>query len=151
MQKKQIQLSDYLFQSSYKVLWGQMDAARHVNNLVYLKWAEAARIEYFEKMNMATGFTGEGGQTGPILGWQECKYIFPMTSPDVAIVGIKTTEILKDRFILESSIFSEKHGRIAAVSRQSVIPYDYKNLRKTALPESWKKAIEILEKRTFNI
>ena len=57
------------------LLWGDMDSAKHVNNLVYLKWAETSRILLFDKM-MDTSFEGE---EGPILGWQDCKYIFPMT------------------------------------------------------------------------
>ncbi|GGD72752.1 acyl-CoA thioesterase [Maribacter cobaltidurans] len=41
---------------SYKTLelpvqWGDMDAAQHVNNTVYLRWMESARIEMFQKMS----------------------------------------------------------------------------------------------------
>ncbi|MFT5386550.1 MAG: acyl-CoA thioester hydrolase, partial [Saprospiraceae bacterium] len=32
-----------------KVRWGEMDAANHVNNVMYFRWAETARFEYFEK------------------------------------------------------------------------------------------------------
>ena len=30
---------------------GDMDAAQHVNNTVYLRWIESARIEMFQKMH----------------------------------------------------------------------------------------------------
>ena len=40
---------DYKFRTKYFVHWGDMDAAQHVNNLAYLRWAESARIELFEK------------------------------------------------------------------------------------------------------
>jgi acyl-CoA thioester hydrolase len=121
-----------------------MDAANHVNNLIYLRWAESGRIEYFEKMGMDISFNSGG--TGPILGWQDCKYIFPMTFPDTAIVGCRVLEILSDRFTVETAIFSEKHQRIAAISQQSIIPYNYAELKKVNLPEIWVEKIRAIEK-----
>ena len=32
------------------VLWGDMDAFGHVNNIIYLKWCETSRIELFCKI-----------------------------------------------------------------------------------------------------
>ena len=97
-------LKKYKMVVRYDVHWSDMDAAQHVNNLVYLRWAESARISYFEQLKLDISF--QAGQTGPILGWQECKYIFPMTFPDTAIVGIRTVEILGDRFIMECAVSS---------------------------------------------
>ncbi|MCR9287955.1 MAG: thioesterase family protein [Bacteroidetes bacterium] len=127
----------------YPVHWGDMDSANHVNNLVYLRWAESARIKYFEKMGMDTSFSSVG--TGPILGWQECKYIFPMTYPDTAIVGARTVEITEDRFFIECAIFSERHNRIAAISKQSIIPYSYGELKKVEMPDPWLEEIAKIE------
>ena len=126
------------------VQWGDMDSARHVNNLIYFRWAESARIEYFKAIGIDTSFSSE---TGPILGWQDCKYIFPMTFPDVATITCKTTEIKEDRLIMESRIYSEKYDRIAAISSQVIIPYDYINLKKVEIPKSWLEAINRLENR----
>jgi acyl-CoA thioester hydrolase len=120
-----------------------MDAANHVNNLIYLRWAESARIKYFEKMGMDISFGA--GETGPILGWQECKYIFPITYPDTAIVGVRTIEIQEDRFFVECAVFSDRHNRIAAISKQSIIPYDYGALKKVAMPETWLEGIRRIE------
>ena len=32
------------------VEWGEMDAYGHVNNTVYLRWFESARMEYFRRI-----------------------------------------------------------------------------------------------------
>ena len=85
------------------------------------------------------------GSVGAILGWQDCKYIFPMTFPDTAIVGVRVIEVLTDRFTVETAIFSEKHQRIAAISKQSIVPYCYTNLKKVAMPISWIEKIRALE------
>lgn len=116
------------------VQWGEMDAANHINNLVYLRWAESARIDCFEKIGMQTSF-----QSGiaPILAWQDCKYIFPMSYPDTAIVGTRIIEVLEDRFIMECSVFSEKYQRLAAISKQTIMAYNYTTLKKASLPQEW--------------
>ena len=125
----------------FPVHWGDMDSAKHVNNLVYLRWAETVRVHYFEAIGVNTSFGPEGGGTGAILAWQDCKYTFPMTYPDTARVGARTIEVLEDRFIIQTAIFSTRHQRLAAVTQQTIVPYDYGALRKVALPEDWRAGI----------
>ncbi len=117
-----------------------MDSALHVNNLVYLRWAETARVLYFGAIGVNTDFAPGG--TGAILAWQDCKYTYPMTYPDTAIVGVRTLEIREDRFVLQTAVFSERHDRLAAVSEQVIVPYDYGKLAKAPLPPAWVKGIE---------
>jgi len=108
------------------VLWGDMDSAQHVNNLIYLRWSETTRIKLFEKIG---NITFDGDQ-GVILGWQDIKYIFPLTYPDTAMITAQVSEIREDRFIVTTKVYSTRHHRISAVSTQSIIPYDYSKLSK---------------------
>ncbi len=128
------------------VQWGEMDAAKHVNNSVYIRWGESARIAYFDKMNLDNSFSE---QIGPILGWQDCKYIFPVTYPDTISIGVKTVEVKADRFFIECHMFSHKHQRIVAINKNSIIAYDYHNLKKAELPQEWIEKISSLEGKTF--
>lgn len=144
--KKYLTINDFNVTAKFPVQWGEMDAANHVNNTIYMRWAESVRIQYFAKMGMDISFKATG-KAGPIVGWQDCKYIFPLTFPDTAIVGARTIEILEDRFVMECGIFSEKHERIAAISKQTIIPYDYGELKKVAMPERWIEAIMKIEEQ----
>jgi acyl-CoA thioester hydrolase len=133
-------INNYPKHYRYIVHWGDIDAAQHVNNLVYLRWSESARCSLFDEM-----FEGKFSFTkgiGPILAAQDAKYIFPMTLPDFALVGIKPIEILEDRFLLETRVFSEKHKRLACISKQTIVAYDYGILKKAPLPEDWVKALQ---------
>jgi len=65
--------------------------------------------------------------------------------PDTAVVGVRAIEIMEDRFMVESAIFSKVHQRIAAISRQSIVPYDYAALRKAAMPEEWVDRIKAID------
>ena len=133
------ELSKYTVVVEFPVQWGEMDAANHVNNLIYLRWSESARLKYFEHIRLPIDFKGA---YGPILGWQDCKYIFPVTYPDTVVAGSRVIEILKDRFVIECGIYSLRHQRIAAISKQQIIPYSYTELKKVEMPESWISAIK---------
>jgi len=43
------ELKEYPVHVEIPVRWSDMDAFKHVNNVVYLKWVEIARIEYMTK------------------------------------------------------------------------------------------------------
>ena len=135
--------ADFRIFDRFPVHWGDMDAARHVNNTVYLTWTESCRLTYLRAMGVSTSFSGP--EAGPILSYVDCKYIFPMTYPDTAIVGMRTLELRADRVIMQSAVFSEVHDRIAALSEQHLVTYDYGALRKVPLPEQWRRAIAKIE------
>lgn len=119
------------------VLWGNMDAAQHVNNTVYLRWIESARIEMFQKMS---GGSLDFKKIVPILAWQDCKYIFPVTYPDQVVITIDVIELLEDRVTCEGKIYSKKHSRIVAISKSILMAYDTRELKKKSFPEVWRKS-----------
>jgi acyl-CoA thioester hydrolase len=54
-------MSEYsrVFEMSMPIRWGDMDAFGHVNNTVYFRYMEQARISWFEQLGIAGG-NGEG-------------------------------------------------------------------------------------------
>lgn len=121
------------------VQWGDMDAAQHVNNTVYLRWFETARIDYFNSLVGFMDFTGENG-VGPILAEVSCKYKLPVTYPDTitAAARILPESIDEYGFILQTIVVSHRHQRIAAEGTARIVCYDYKNLRKALIPNELK-------------
>ncbi len=125
--------------TSIKVRWGEMDAARHVNNVLYLRWSETARFDYFETLQIPVVPDDEGN--GIILGWQDCKYIIPVVYPDTVHLGTRLKHFEKDRFIIETHFFSEKHQRLVAISEQRIVCYNYLKKCKVDVPETLKQTI----------
>lgn len=128
-------LNDYKIIIEIPVQWGDMDAAQHVNNVVYLEWVQAARVAFYRSLN--EGSLHNDSDIGPILAWQECKYIKPVTYPDTVIVGIKKVETLEDRIITEAKIFSKNCQDLVAISRQQTVAFDFKLRQKAPLPLNW--------------
>ncbi|MGZ6208377.1 MAG: acyl-CoA thioesterase, partial [Syntrophales bacterium] len=73
-------LKDYPVIIEFPVAWGEMDAMNHVNNIVYFRYFESARIAYFEKADMFSYMTETG--IGPILATISCKFKIPLSYPD---------------------------------------------------------------------
>ncbi len=126
----------------YLIHWGDMDAAQHVNNLIYLRWCESARISYFKAIGIDTSFADS---IGPILGWMDAKYIRPLTFPDQVLVTTSTVEIKPDRLVLEGRVYSQTMAKLSFISKQEIIPYDYKSLRKAEIPTQWLINIKSLQ------
>jgi len=120
------------------VQWGNMDAAQHVNNTIYLRWIESARLEMFHKINEGDF---EFRKVVPILAWQDCKYLFPMTYPDTAIITLEVSILKSDRIECEGKIYSQEHNRLAAISKNTLMAYDMQELKKLSLPKEWVEKI----------
>jgi acyl-CoA thioester hydrolase len=123
--------------------WGEMDALRHINNVVYFRYFENARTAYFEKLNFWDFMHSTG--IGPILASTKCKYMAPLTFPDNILVGTRTSEIKEDRIIMEYGLVSRRLQRIAARGEAVLVTYNYREKKKTPLPEEWRKSISELE------
>lgn len=126
------------------VAWGEMDSFQHVNNIVYFRYFESARILYSEKLGLHK-LKDETG-IGPILGSISCKYKLPLTYPDTVSVGAKITGVEEDRISMKYVVVSRRHNRIAAEGDSVVVMYNYHEGKKTAIPEEIKKRIAELEK-----
>lgn len=139
-------LEDYPVVIDIPVAWGEMDSFQHVNNIVYFRYFESARILYSEKLGLHK-MKDETG-IGPILGSTSCKYKLPLTYPDTVSVGAKITAIESDRFWMKYAVVSHRHRRVAAEGDGLVVMYDYRAGRKVAIPEEIKKRIAVMEKRS---
>lgn len=138
-------LKDFPVVVELPVLWGDMDAYQHVNNTVYFRYFETARIAYFEKLGLVE--LREESGIGTILGSVQCKFRIPLTYPDKISVGVRMIQIQEDRFVIEHCIVSHKHQKVAAKGEGVVVAYDYLNLKKTTISPEIKRCIEKLESR----
>lgn len=129
-----------------EVRWGDMDAFQHVNNTVYFRYFEQARIAYFERAFESTGWDG-GLPTGvgPIISSTSCRFRAPVKHPDKLYIGARTIKIESDRFTMEFGVYSEQLSLIAAVGEAVIVSFDYSTGRKVDLPKAWIEAMERVE------
>lgn len=123
--------------------WGEMDAFGHVNNAVYFRWFESARMSYFERL----GWPELQRQTGvgPILHSTQARFRAPLVWPDTVTVATRVSEISDDRFTMLYEVRSRALGRLAAEGSGLIVAFDYRRLAKVALPEVIRRRIAEVE------
>src|SRR5262249_49400862 len=122
-----------------------MDSYHHVNNVVYFRYFESARLEYFRRL----GWFEYEREThiGPILAATEARFRRPLTYPDTISVGARVVEVGDDRFTLEHRVVSHAQGKVVTEGRGTVVSYHYAEGRKVPLPEELRRRIAELEAR----
>ena len=91
------------------IAWGDMDAFGHVNNTVFFRLFESARMAYLTRID----FNGANSHIGPILASTHCRFRLPIVYPDIVQVGARVTEVKEDRFTMEYCIVRQD-GALAA-------------------------------------
>jgi acyl-CoA thioester hydrolase len=137
-------LKDYPVVVEFPVAWGEMDSMGHVNNIVYFRYFESARIAYFEKTNLISYMIETG--IGPILGEISCKFRIPLSYPDKVLVGAKVVSIDEDRFVMNHLVLSTKHSKVAAEGDGVIVTFNYREGKKVTVPEVLKRSILDIEK-----
>ena len=95
------------------IQWGEMDAFQHVNNSVYFKYFENARIKFMEKLDMHNVVEGE--KIGPILAKVEANFRIPLTYPGTIKTYFRVKSIGNTSFVVEHVVWSVDHNAVACI------------------------------------
>ncbi|WP_076541457.1 thioesterase family protein [Shewanella sp. UCD-KL21] len=123
------------------VAWGEMDALNHVNNAVYFRYFETARIDFFSQINMMEEL--KKTSVGPVLSETQAKFKRPVTFPDTLLVGITISDIKQDRFIMHYRIFSKAQQAITTTGTAKVVMFNFKTGQKATLTAELLAALEL--------
>jgi len=128
------------------VAWAEMDSFAHVNNVVYFRYFENARVAYLTRVGWFDLM--RDASVGPILKSADAVFRKPVKYPDRLTVGARIINIESDRVTFEHRVISEAWNDVAAEGEGVVVCYDYRANRKTPLPEQLLAAIQALEQLT---
>ena len=124
------------------VVWGDMDSYQHVNNVVYFRYFENARLEYFRQMGWFDYEERSG--IGPILAATQARFRKALTYPDQISIGARILERQGDRFTMEYRLVSENLKAIATEGTGTIVCMHYKDGRKVPIPEEvWQMIIKL--------
>jgi acyl-CoA thioester hydrolase len=130
------------------VVWGDMDAYRHVNNVVYFRYLENARLEYFRRLGWPELEQATG--VGPILAATRARFRKALTYPDDIAIAARVPTLGADRFTLEHRIVSRRLGAVVTEGEGTVVAYDHGRHQKALLPEELRRRIVELEASAGN-
>ena len=125
------------------VVWGEMDSYRHVNNVVYFRYFENARIAYLDRVGWMRSREETG--LGPIVASTSARYRKPLSYPDHLLVGVRAGELQSDRVTIEYRLVSARWDAVATDGQAVVVSFDYRQGRKAPIPDAVRAAIIELE------
>jgi acyl-CoA thioester hydrolase len=118
--------------------WGDMDAMAHLNNVMYFRLMEEARIRWFQEFGFPTLPTSEA----PILAHASCDFVKAMTYPGVALVRQNVTRVGRSSVEMELSIErTDEPGVIYATGRTVIVWFDYDAGKSQPWPEAIRQKI----------
>ena len=126
--------------------WSELDAFGHINNVMYFKYLQASRVNYWEKMGLAV--LDQNVSIGPLLASTQCSFRKPLYYPGTIKIQVSVEFIKNTSFGLYHQILNEK-GELAAEGHDVVVLYDYKTLEKVIVPDDLRAIIEALEGRSY--
>jgi acyl-CoA thioester hydrolase len=127
------------------VAWGDMDSYGHVNNVVYFRYFENARIAYLDRVGWSASKERSG--LGPILHSTSARFRKAVTYPDHLHAGARVIDIQADRVVFEFRLVSEKLNAVACEGQGVIVSYDYCAQEKAPIPGAIRAAILELEGR----
>mgnify|MGYP001258539457 CR=1 FL=1 len=126
------------------VAWGDMDSFGHVNNTMYLRWCESARIDYF----LRTGVLEEmdSAKIGPILAHAAIDYRVPVEFPDTIEISSTVTKLGNTSFTMEYRMCSSaKDGLVVALGKSIMVMVDYGSGKPVPLTDLIREKVLALE------
>lgn len=134
------ELAQYPIIYDQKVAWGDMDAFGHVNNVIFYRYIESARLEYFDRLDILDE---------PLLTvvlTSQCHYLKPVVYPDHLKIGVKIEEIRNSAFRMSYMLYSEEQKSIVAKAEAVIVCVDNSSMQKIKIPEYIVEKINQIEK-----
>lgn len=109
------ELAHYPIIHHQPIHWGEMDAFNHLNNVVFYRYAESARIAYLQALGMFDG------SMVTVLAQSSCQYLRPVTYPDTLLLGVRCQRLGNTSIVIEYSYYSCTQEAIVATADAVIV------------------------------
>ena len=118
------------------IRWGDMDAYGHVNNTVYFRFMEQARVEWIEEQGMVV----RPGGVGPVIINASCTFLKPMNYPGT--VEVRTYAGHPGRSSLPTHVEMLIDGELYAEGAAKIVWMDTQTGKSAPIPEDVRASLE---------
>ena len=124
-----------------RVRFGDLDAMRHLNNVVYLRYFESARIAYLSELSPDhSPANPERGSYGLIFAEGHINYRSPVQFDDEVEVRCTIAEVRRSAFRMNFEMHVGE--RLAAEGYGWLVGFDYAAQEAIRLPEELRSALD---------
>ena len=127
-----------VFESRQSVRWGDMDAMGHVNNAMYFRYLETARINWFT----AVGFRPDPQGQGPVIVNAFCNFYRQLEYPGDILVSLYVSDAARTTFETWATIEKlSEPGVVCAAGGATTIWVDFPRQKAVELPDWIRKLV----------
>ena len=127
-----------VFESRQSVRWGDMDAMGHVNNAMYFRYLETARIDWFT----AVGFRPDPQGQGPVIVNAFCNFYRQLEYPGDILVSLYVSDAARTTFETWGTIEKlSEPGVMCAAGGATTIWVDFPRQKAVELPDWIRKLV----------
>ncbi len=124
-----------------RVRFGDLDAMRHLNNVVYLRYFESARIAYMSALSPGhSPANPERGAFGMIFAEAHINYRSPVEYDEEVAIGCSVGEVRRSAFRMDFAMHVGE--RLVAEGYGWLVGFDYEEQTARRLPPELREALE---------
>ena len=128
-----------VFEMTFPIRWGDMDAMGHVNNVTYFRYLETVRIEWFRSVGMMPNPGGEG----IVIINAFCNFLIQLEYPGEMLAKMYVANAGRssfDKFITLERV--DQPGVISASGGATTVWIDSVLKKSVPLPDALRRLIE---------
>jgi acyl-CoA thioester hydrolase len=129
-----------------RIDWSELDLFGHVNNVMFMKYVQAARVNYWEQSGIYHEF--KENKIGPMLVSTACQFKKQLMYPGEVTIRSGMEFIKNTSFSIHHKIF-DQHGDVVAEAQDVIVMFDFNKNEKTAVPQVMRDAAALIEGRTL--
>jgi acyl-CoA thioester hydrolase len=121
-----------VFELEIPIRWGDMDAMGHVNNTVYFRYMEQARISWFDHLGMQPDPAGQG----PVIVNAACTFVRQLEYPGTVLARHYVGEIGRSSIMTHVDMLrTDDPGQVYAHGSAKVVWVDFPRQKSAPLPD----------------
>jgi acyl-CoA thioester hydrolase len=113
-----------------RIDWSEQDLFGHINNVMYAKYVQAARVNLWEKIGLDKHFRETN--TGPTLAATSIQFKQPLYYPGLVIIRSGIKEIGNTSFVISHELYNGEQA-LCATAEDVVVILDYNTHQKVSL------------------
>ncbi len=129
----------YLLPIRQQVLWGEMDALHHINNVTYFRYFETGRVHYLYESGLWQLLIDEDIQI--VVAKLECNFVQPVVYPDEIEISVALKSIGNSSIVVHQKVTSLTKG-LAAHGDAVIVATDKVTGKKKPLTDKVRAALE---------
>lgn len=129
----------FVYCSRIPLRWGDEDSFNHINNTIYFRYMEQARVEWLDSIDLP--LRRERAE-GAILAEASCRFLIPLTYPGVAECKVFAAPPGRTSLTMFYELYREGDDRLYATGMSRIVWVDRASGKPTPLPDKVRQLLQ---------